>query len=149
GRMAFIQLEDLTGRIEVLVFTKAFPSFEPHLSGDEPIIVRGRLTREGEDEENMQLKLRAEECRLLRDARAERTSRARIRLPADTVTPAHLKHLGDMLKGVAGVPVEMIVAVRGKGEASVRLGQDWMMPMDDEVVARVERLVGKGAVAFF
>ena len=148
GRMAFIQLEDLTGRIEVLVFTKAFPSFEPHLAGDEPILVTGRLVREGDDEETMQLKLRADSCRLLRDARVERTSRARIRLPAETVTPAHLKHLADLLHSGKGVAVEMVVAVKGKGEATIRLGEGWRMPVDDEIVARVERLVGPGAVAF-
>ena len=148
GRMAFIQLEDLTGRIEVMVFTKAFPAFEPHLSGDEPLIVSGRLVREGEEEENQQLKLRAEGCRLLRDVRAERTSRAKIRLPAETVTTAHLKHLSDMLAQKTGVEVDLIVAVKGKGEATVRLNADYRLPMDDEVLARIERLVGKGAVAF-
>ncbi len=147
-RMAFFYLEDLTGRIEVLVFTKAFPAFEPHLSKDEPIIVSGRLVREGDDEEAMQLKLRADGCRLLKDARAEHTRRARIRLPAETVTPAHLKHLADLLKGADGVAVEMVVAVKGKGQATVKLGDDWRLPIDDEVVAKVERLVGAGAVAF-
>ena len=42
ARMAFLQFEDLTGRIEVMVFSKAFPTFEPHLKNDEPIIVTGR-----------------------------------------------------------------------------------------------------------
>jgi len=148
SRMAFLQFEDLTGRIEVMVFSKAFPSFEPHLKNDEPIIVTGRLVREGDDDETAQLKLRAESCRLLKDARAERTTRARIRLPAETVTTAHLKHLADLLRGGSGVGVEMIVAVKGKGEATVRLGDEWRLPVDDEVVAKVERLVGAGAVAF-
>jgi len=148
SRMAFIQLEDLTGRIEVMVFSKAFPTFEPHLKNDDPIIVSGRLVREGDDDETAQLKLRAESCRLLKDARAERTNRARIRLPAETVTTAHLKHLADLLRGPGGVAVEMIVAVKGKGEATVRLGDEWRLAVDDEVVARIERLVGAGAVAF-
>ncbi len=149
GRMAFIQLEDLTGRIEVMVFTKAFAAFEPHLAGDEPLIVVGRLVREGEDEETTQLKLRAETCRLLRDVRAERTSRAKIRLPSENVTPAHLKHLADMLgSNSGGVEVDLVVAIKGKGEATVRLPNQWRLPMDDEVLARIERLVGKGTVAF-
>ncbi len=148
SRMAFLQFEDLTGRIEVLCFSKAFPSFEPHLKSDEPLIVTGRLVREGDDEESAQLKFRAESCRQMKDVRAERTTRARIRLPAESVTTAHLKHLADLLKGATGVAVEMIVAVKGKGEATVRLGEGWRLPVDDEVVARVERLVGAGAVGF-
>ncbi len=148
GRMAFIQLEDLTGRIEVLVFTKAFPSFEPHLSGDEPLIVTGRLQREGEDEETQTLKLRADSCRLLRDVRAERTTRARIKLGADIVTPAHLKHLGDLLARPDGVEVDVLVAVPGKGNAHIRLPNKWRMSLDDEFIAKIERLVGKGSVAF-
>ena len=149
GRMAFIQLEDLTGRIEVLVFTKAFPSFEPHLAGDEPILVTGRVVREGEDEENVTLKLRAESCRLLKDARAERTTRARIRLRADTVEAAMLAPLAELLRGRRdGLPVDMVVVVPAAGEAIVKLSDDWRLALDDELVDRVERLVGKGAVAF-
>ena len=64
------------------------------------------------------------------------------------MTPAHLKHLADLLRGPSGVAVEMVVAVKGKGQATVRLGEGWRLPVDDEVVARVERLVGAGAVAF-
>jgi hypothetical protein len=41
-----------------------------------------------------------------------------------------------------------VVAVKGKGEATVRLAADYRLAMDDEILARIERLVGKGAVAF-
>lgn len=149
GRMAFIQLEDLTGRIEVLVFTKAFPSFEAHLAGDEPILVTGKVVREGEDEENVVLKLRADSCRLLKDARAERTTRARIRLRADSVDTVMLTPLAELLRGRReGLPVDFVVVVPTAGEAIVKLGDDWRIALDDELVDRVERLVGKGSVAF-
>jgi len=151
GRMAFIQLEDLTGRIEIQVFPKAFAAFEPFLAGDEPLLVTGRVQREGGDDEDtvVQVKFRAESARLLKDARAQATRRARITLPADTVTPAHLKHLGDLLRAHGGtVAVDMVVAVRGKGEAIVKLADDYRMSMDDELLGRIERLVGRGAVAF-
>ena len=149
GRMAFIQLEDLTGRIELQVFTKAYPSFEPFLQGDEPILVVGRVQREGDDEEAVQVKFKADSARLLRDVRASSTKRARIELPAEVVTTAHLKHLNDLLRGRAdGVQVDMVVNVRGKGKALVKLGDEYRLGMDDELLGKIERLVGKGSVVF-
>jgi len=150
GRMAFLQLEDLTGRIEVLVFTKAYPFFEAYLKGDEPIIVSGRLLREGEDPEAMVLKLRAETCRLFKDERAAMTSRVRIRLDAKTVTPDHIDHLAELLRHDApdGLPVDVLVQVAEKGEAAFHVDRAWSFPFSDDVVTRVERLVGKGAVEF-
>ncbi|TNF27125.1 MAG: DNA polymerase III subunit alpha [Deltaproteobacteria bacterium] len=150
GRMAFINLEDLTGRIELLVFTKAYPSFEPYLKADEPLLVTARVTREGEGDAR-QLKLRADTCTTLREARADRTSRARITLPADVVGEAHLEHLQDIL-GVtdptATVPVDVVVDVPAQGKVTLRLDERWRLPVDDEAIDKVERVVGKGNVAF-
>jgi len=49
GRMAFVNIEDFTGSVEVIVFSPLFGRREPILQPDAMIIVRGRTsTREGE-----------------------------------------------------------------------------------------------------
>ena len=150
GRMAFINLEDLTGRVELLVFTKAYPLFEPYLAGDEPLLVTARVTREGEGDAR-QLKLRADSVTTLREARAGRTSRARLTLPVDLVSGAHLGHLVDLLAFTGGsdsVPVDVVVDVPAQGKVTVRLADRWRMAVDDDAISRVERIIGKGNVAF-
>jgi DNA polymerase-3 subunit alpha len=150
GRMAFLQLEDLTGRVEVLVFPRAYPAFEPFLKADEPILVSGRVQKEGDDPESQVLKIRAEGCRLLRDERAAMTRRARIRLDTEHVTPAHLEFLGELLtrNTTGGLPVDIIVTLPGVGEVPFHVDRAWSLPFDEGVVARVERLLGKGAVEY-
>jgi len=150
GRMAFINLEDLTGRVELLVFTRAYPIFEPYLKQDEPLLVTARVTREGEGDAK-QLKLRADSCTTLREARADRTSRARITLPADVVGGAHLDHLQDLLRvtdPTDTVPVDVVVDVPAQGKVVVRLHERWRLPVDDDAIDKVERVIGKGNVAF-
>jgi DNA polymerase-3 subunit alpha len=150
GRMAFLQVEDLTGRIEVLVFTKAYASFEPYLQGDEPIIITGTVQKEGDDPDNKVTKLRADSCRLLKDERAANTRRARIRLDATVVTPDHIDHLAELLRegGQGGLPLDVIVSVPGRGDCAFHVDRRWALPFDEAVVTRIERLVGKGAVEF-
>jgi DNA polymerase-3 subunit alpha len=48
ARMAFCQLEDLTGQIELIVFSDAFKQHENDLKSDQPILVGGQLKREGD-----------------------------------------------------------------------------------------------------
>ena len=148
--MAFLQVEDLTGRIEVLVFTKAYASFEPYLQGDEPIIITGTVQKEGDDPDNKVTKLRADSCRLLKDERAANTRRARIRLDATVVTPDHIDHLAELLRegGQGGLPLDVIVSVPGRGDCAFHVDRRWALPFDEAVVTRIERLVGKGAVEF-
>ncbi len=150
GRMAFINLEDLTGRVELLVFTKAYPLFEPYLHADEPLLVTARVTREGEGDAK-QLKLRADSVVTLREARADRTSRARLTLPADVVGGAHLTHLEELLAPAGAgdtVPVDVVVHVPAQGKVTLRLAATWRMAVDDDAISRVERVIGKGNVAF-
>jgi DNA polymerase-3 subunit alpha len=152
GRMAFITLEDLTGFVELMVFTKAYPIFEPHLHADEPLLIAARVTREG-DGDNKTLKLRADGVTTLREARAERSKRARIRVTAETVSTAHLARLKALLAeqplpGGNRVPVDVIVKVKDYGKAVVRLSQGYGLVVDDDAIGAVERLLGRGAVSF-
>jgi len=49
GRMAFVNIEDFTGSVEVIVFSDLFGRREPIIQSDAMIVVKGRAsTREGE-----------------------------------------------------------------------------------------------------
>lgn len=47
--MAFALLEDLTGNIEVVFFPKAFQKFKELIKTDIPVILKGRITIDGEE----------------------------------------------------------------------------------------------------
>ncbi|MCA9516484.1 MAG: DNA polymerase III subunit alpha, partial [Myxococcales bacterium] len=157
GRMAFIQLEDLTGRMELIVFPRKFNNFEAFLDGDEPVLLTARLQREG-DGDAKTWKLLGDSCTTLRDARAERATRARLTVASDKVGKQHLPHLVAALQpgletlGVPDdakrVPVELIVRVDSLGRALVRLPPSYQMIVDDTAISSVERIIGRGNVAF-
>ncbi len=48
-QMAFLTLEDLTGRLEVVVFPQSLRRYADLLAGDEPLAVRGRVDRREEN----------------------------------------------------------------------------------------------------
>jgi DNA polymerase-3 subunit alpha len=58
--MVYLTLEDLTGTLEALVFPKTFARYSAVLAEDVPLLIRGRLSVEGE-----QMKLFAEELEFL------------------------------------------------------------------------------------
>lgn len=47
-RMAFAQLEDLTGQVELVVFPDAFVKAEAPLKSDQPVLLGGTLEKDGE-----------------------------------------------------------------------------------------------------
>ncbi|PIE19367.1 MAG: DNA polymerase III subunit alpha [Proteobacteria bacterium] len=150
GRMAFIMLEDLTGQVEMIVFPKSYDAFEAALTADEPILVTARINREG-DGEAKTLRLRGQQAERLRLVREQRTARARLTLPAERVKAPHLAALRDMLEAREGqgVPVDVVVRFRDRGKVGVQLSPDYRMRVEDDVISRVERLIGKGNVAFY
>jgi DNA polymerase-3 subunit alpha len=60
--MVYLTLEDLTGTLEVLVFPKTFARYSAVLEEDVPVLVRGRLSADGE-----QIRMFAEELEFLRE----------------------------------------------------------------------------------
>ena len=52
-RMAFLQMEDLTGKAEAIVFPKTYKTVESSLITDTPLLLKGKLDRQ--DEQKIQL----------------------------------------------------------------------------------------------
>jgi DNA polymerase III subunit alpha len=48
ARMAFAQLEDLSGSVELVVFPKVFEQHEAQLKVDQPVLIGGKLEKEGD-----------------------------------------------------------------------------------------------------
>ena len=150
GRMAFVTLEDASGMIELICFSKAFEAAEEALKSDEPLLVKASVRHEG-DADAVQVKLRAESVTTLADARQESAQRARLTVDAAKAGEPVLKRLQELLMagaGSGGVPVEFRIGIAKQGEAFVNLGAGYRMRTDDDAVNRVERVVGKGNVAF-
>jgi len=95
GRMAILVLEDLEGTCEAIVFSKEFALCEDLLKSGEPLLVKGTVAMEGD--ENPVAKLRVREVALLAEEQAQKTSRVSFKLQADSLTPDKLAELKTIL----------------------------------------------------
>ncbi|HOX45692.1 MAG TPA: DNA polymerase III subunit alpha [Myxococcota bacterium] len=100
GRMAILQLEDLTGRCEAVVFSKEYAECEAVLKSGEPLLVTGQATVE--DEENPEPRLRVRAIASLQDATLKQTKRVHIRLAAEDLTSERLQTLKTILRRYQG-----------------------------------------------
>jgi DNA polymerase-3 subunit alpha len=96
GRMAILQVEDLTGRCEAVVFSKEFVECEATLKAGEPLLVTAQVTVE--DDENPEPRLRVRSLASLQQASVKQTRRVHIRLAAASLTAERLAKLKGILK---------------------------------------------------
>ncbi len=96
GRMAILQIEDLTGRCEALVFSKEFGQCEELLKCERPLLLSGNASIE--DEESGVARVVIREVSALKDASVQKTSRVHFRLPVDEVTGERLEQLRAILR---------------------------------------------------
>ena len=149
GRMAFVQLEDLEGSIEIVCFSSVYMEYEETIKADEPLLFRGSVQIEGEGE-NVVRKVRAEEVVLLSDVRKERTKRVVISVDAALMEGGEaVDGLKQLLRRHEGdCTVNLRVAVPGAGTALVELDEQWAVTASDELVFDLEDALGANRVVF-
>ena len=146
GRMASFRLEDQTGSIEVVCFSKAFEAHEETLRSDEPILVVGSLVSEG-DGETQQRKIHMREALLLTRLRREKTRQILIDLGAEDVTKDSANRLYKLLGQHHGpVPVTLQVVKPARWSIEAKLPQHLSVLPSDELLQALEGLCGRHAV---
>jgi DNA polymerase-3 subunit alpha len=146
GRMAFFSLEDPTGQVEVICFSRPFAEYEAVLKSDEPLLVTGQVVAEGEGEAR-QKKLHMKEAKPLAQLRSEKTRQVVITVPADALDGAKLAAVKEALgrsPGGAQVVLQLVVPMRSRTE--VVLPKALSVQAGDELMVALERLCGAGSV---
>ena len=143
GRMAFVKIEDKTGEVDVLVFSKTFEEFEEVLKCGEPILIKGEVREEG-DADAKSYKIRAEEMKQLAEARREIVRRVRVDIHVDEISNGELAHLRELFARFHG-PCRTTLLVNltndhGKGRAEIPLPEEFWVEPNDELLMQVERL---------
>ena len=142
GKLAFFQLEDPTGQLEVIVFPKTFEKVRHILVSDEPLLCSGKVVDEGEGDQHA-WRLLLEAATPLAELRESKTSRVEIHLNADTTTPAQIESLRSILAGSRGTCDAIVrLTIPQRSETVIRLGDNYQIAPTDELLARLERLFG-------
>jgi DNA polymerase-3 subunit alpha len=136
--MAFVQLEDWSGRIEVSFYREAFVEFVPLLTRDALLIVEGGLAH---DEFAGGLRVRVRRVLTLNDA-CERHARL-LRLVLDGVGPDFISTLSGTLAGYRGgrTPLKLSYS-NSAGSADLELGAEWRVRATADLKRALEALPG-------
>ncbi|HEY4011767.1 MAG TPA: DNA polymerase III subunit alpha [Polyangiaceae bacterium] len=151
GKVAFFDLEDLTGRVAVKVRAREIEQFASVLTSGEPVLVSGKVSfpQRGDDaEEEMDTAreptILMNEVRLLSEAVRADTRAITIRVRAERTRPADLAGLARVLASAKGTcPVALHVRFDGGAEAVLSLGDAWRVDVGDSLLSGIERLFGE------
>ena len=161
-RMGFVTIEDLTGSMEVTVFSDIYASSVNLLKSDDPLLVCGKLEKgekgckilvhgqkDGGSEWQQKQRGSVGEIKLLQDACAETTKKVIFSLRMDDMPVDRM----DALKGIierhnGTVPTFIEFMIPERSLSTLPLSKNFNVMASDELRLEVERLFGYNAATF-
>jgi DNA polymerase-3 subunit alpha len=143
GRLAFFNLEDLKGKVEVMVSSRMLEEVREQLQSDDPVLLTGWVRHEG-DEEPRTTKLRMKSVELLTGARLAQTREVHLTVPVAEVDRDRLQCLRQLLQSAEGqVPVFLHLVIPDHSETVVALPEALRVSPTDDLLLGAERLFGE------
>lgn len=166
GRMAFFELEDRHGRVEVIVHGKTYARLDSSLNRDtkqtlantlfregEAVLVKGKLQierrrDEGDEdettEERPECKIVLNEVTSLAEALKARAKALRLELSPPMVNDTRLQALRTALAEHPGkCPVQAVLRIPEEGEVTIVLPDTLRVDPSETLLARLERIFGE------
>jgi DNA polymerase-3 subunit alpha len=141
-RYATFSLEDRVGFVEAIAWPETYTKYEALISGDDPVLVRGKLDV---DDERAQIII--DEIRPLSAALVESVREVRIRAPRAQLENGGLEALSGALKRHPGKSLTYLhLGLEDGREVILLLGDDFRVSPSEAFVAEMEQLLTPGAV---
>ena len=143
-RLAFITLDDKTGRIEVSVFGDVYRQYGDLLQQDVVLIIRGGVRRRPQNDGEMVISVSADEIMDIRRAREQFARRLLVRVPVRDQLPEELRRLLTPYRG-GSCPV-MLQLAHPLGAGQMALGDDWKVAPEEALLEDLRGRFGSQAV---
>lgn len=151
GKIAFLELEDLTGRVMCKVRGNQIEPYAPVLTSGEPVLITGKVSfpfrdadSEEEEEGPREPTLFLNEAVRLADAVKSDTRQVSIRLRTDLTSDALLQKMADVMGRARGeCPVTLVLAMLDGAEAVLALGKNYRVEVSDDLLSGLERVFGE------
>ena len=138
---AIIQIEDLKGSVECMVFGKSYDDCRELLIPEIPVFVTGYIRRG--DEENSPASISVKSIVSLEQMIQSQTSRVHLHLFEDECTEASLKNLNGLLKQFRGdVPVVLCVKLKNGSTVFVEIAREFYVTPSMEFTQAVADQLG-------
>lgn len=142
--MAFVTLDDRTGRIEVAIFADTYNQSRELLLKDGLLVIQGQVSY---DDYNGLLKMRADQISLLSDVRQERARELCLSLESGRLSARFTAQLGEYLEPYREGRCPVVIDYqRSDAKALLRLGDDWRVRPEDELLQRLRQEYGADRV---
>jgi DNA polymerase-3 subunit alpha len=143
GKMAFIQLEDLSAKLEVSVFSETFEANRNRLREDQVLIIEGKVSN---DDFSGGLRITADKIYELGEARSLYARSLQICMTQDNADTARFAGiLGPYRSEDAGCPVRVLYQMpQARGE--LMLPKHWGVRLDDGLIGSLREWLGDKAV---
>ncbi|SFD06811.1 DNA polymerase III, alpha subunit [Thiohalospira halophila DSM 15071] len=145
GKMAFLTLDDRTGRLETIVFPEAWEQHRHHVGRDQLVVATGALE---EDDYTGGLRLTVDELMDIEQARTRFLRGIVIDLDGGRTDETVVEELRELLTTFGDGPCRVAVDYANhQARARLFLSGDWSLRPADECLHRLRRLAGEEAVA--
>lgn len=142
-KMCFATLEDLSGKIECLVFPRTFAEYEELVSSDEPLILMGQVNLSEEPRKFFPNKIQK-----LGDQAEERVTGVRINVKMEKLNELKLEKFKQLLLSYRGSVPGHIIFEGEDVRARLRLNEEFLMNPTPQMAARVNELFNDNSVQF-
>jgi len=144
SRMAFLQLDDKTARVEVGVFGELYDQRRDVIHKDKVLVVKGKASH---DHFSGGIRLSADELFDIEQARSNLARHMQIRLRSETLNESFVGNLRQILapnqEGQCGVGFEY----QGQsGSCQIDVAHDWRIIPSKFMLEKLEVLVGQGNI---
>ncbi|HRG96198.1 MAG TPA: DNA polymerase III subunit alpha [Polyangiaceae bacterium] len=152
GKIAFFEIEDLTGRVNVKLRSNAIEAYAHVLTAGEPVVVTGKVSFPRRDDDApddaddgpREPTLFFNEAVPLADVVRADTRQVQIRLGERRTSERELTRMAEVLSASPGdTQVTLVVALADGSEALLVLGRRFRVEVGDVVLSGLERVFGE------
>jgi DNA polymerase-3 subunit alpha len=142
-KMVFFDLEDLSGKIEVVVFPKTYAQFQTLIHTQDPLMVSGTVNLAEEPR-----KLIAEKFSPLKEAANDRVTAVRIHLKLEELHPHSLNKVKNVLLSYRGSVPTQFIFESAEGRARMNLDESFLVAPSPQMAAKINDILSSEAVNF-
>jgi len=140
---AVLEVEDLDGSVEVLVYADTYEKTHAFLGPEKAILLQGRLDRQDD-----KTRLIASDIMPLDDAPRRLTQAVHLLIPNTRFEVEHLEQLRDLLRSNSGLlPVFIGIEQAGGEVVYIRAGDEFNVNPGEDFLHRLRHMVGERAVS--
>ena len=142
-KMCFATLEDLSGKIECIIFPKTFVEFETILNSDEPVLVEGFVNLQESPR-----KILANKMHILKEHAENKITGVRISVDLEDLSEIKLNKLRQVLLSYRGSTPMHLIFESSEGRARLPLGEQYLINPTPQMAHQINEVFNKDAVKF-